>query len=41
MLKELKKTMDQEIKETRKTMFEQKENINKDTEILNGTKQKF
>lgn len=38
MLQELTETMDEELKEIRKTMSHQVENIEKETEILKGTK---
>lgn len=41
MLKDRKETMDKELKETWETMYEQNENINKETEIINRIKQKF
>lgn len=36
MLKELKENMDKEQKEIWKGIYEQNENINKDTEIIKG-----
>lgn len=36
----LKKTMDKEIKETRRIIFQQIENIDKEVEILKGTTHK-
>lgn len=38
MPKELKETMDEKLKGIRKTMCEQTENINKETEIVRGNK---
>ena len=41
MLKELKENMDKELREIRKKVYEQKENIIKEIEIIKRTKKEF
>lgn len=41
MLKDIKETMAKEMKEIRKIMYEQIENINEELEIMERTKSKF
>lgn len=36
---ELKKNMDKELKESRKTMYNRNDNMNRETEIIKGSKQ--